>query len=444
MTDSLYLDEVAGFLRSLDDPTIPGHELLLSLDKEESLLSLQGTEIALQMLDVTPVDDLFITVEDSVDGNRDHHTDSDCTSAESESVASTSSPPVVVESIRSRDAIRRSTYRQKQKAEKDELYRQVEELSSQLSMLQKNKEDAEVSRGTGLAQTALWKALATRHMQGRLIAEEQRRRLCEAVERRSALIRDLGVIIRKRISEEQPEEEPAAKKPRTESPDMALYQAYMSELDEVYARTDGIFKDTSAQREAEECDESPGYFSVQRKVENDSRYHELVGKSTTPFAYDRVQVYIDRACCMENRMGRELIEGASVPENTTIVKARVNPAGFAGSLVQHTVRRKYAEADRIVVVSRKFTEGDGAFSGMQSDETGWSIVRPSPSCVKGGAGTLLESVTRFVPINFSSASSSGVTVKQFAAAIIKAGEENCQSCIQQLEMLLLNDALGVC
>ncbi|KAE8955238.1 hypothetical protein PR001_g32184, partial [Phytophthora rubi] len=73
MTDSLYLDEVAGFLRSLDDPTIPGHELLLSLDKEESLLSLQGTEIALQMLDVTPVDDLFITVEDSVDGNRDHH-----------------------------------------------------------------------------------------------------------------------------------------------------------------------------------------------------------------------------------------------------------------------------------------------------------------------------------------------------------------------------------
>ncbi|KAE9259073.1 hypothetical protein PR003_g34946, partial [Phytophthora rubi] len=180
---------------------------------------------------------------------------------ESESVASTSSPPVVVESIRSRDAIRRSTYRQKQKAEKDELYRQVEELSSQLSVLQKNKESAEVSRGTGLVQSPVWKALATRHMQGRLIAEEQRRRLCEAVERRSALIRDLGVIIRKRISEEQPEDvRSSAKKLRTESPDTALYQAYMSELDEVYARTDGIFKDTSAQREAEECDESPGYF----------------------------------------------------------------------------------------------------------------------------------------------------------------------------------------
>ncbi|KAE9277046.1 hypothetical protein PR003_g28894 [Phytophthora rubi] len=171
----------------------------------------------------------------------------------------------------------------------------------------------------------------------------------------------------------------------------------MSELDEVYARTDGIFKDTSAQREAEECDESPGYFSVQRKVENDSRYHELMGKTTTPFAYDRVQAYIGRVSCMDNRNGYEKIEDAWVPENTTIMKARVNAAGIAGSLVQHTVTRKYMEADRIVVVWRKFTEGEGVFSGMHSDETGWNIVRPSPSCVKGGAGTLLESVTRFVP-----------------------------------------------
>ncbi|KAE9259089.1 hypothetical protein PF008_g33454 [Phytophthora fragariae] len=89
---------------------------------------------------------------------------------------------------------------------------------------------------------------------------------------------------------------------------MALYQAYISELDEVYARTDGIFRDMPVQKEAEECDESQGHYNVQREVVKDSRYHELVGKSTTPFAYDRVQVYIDRACCMENRMGRELIE----------------------------------------------------------------------------------------------------------------------------------------
>ncbi|KAE8990030.1 hypothetical protein PF011_g18528 [Phytophthora fragariae] len=192
-------------------------------------------------------------------------------------------------------------------------------------------------------------------MQGRLIAEEQRRRLCEAVERRSALIRDLGVIIRKRISEEQPEDvRSSAKKLRTESPDTALYQAYISEPDEVYARTDGIFKDTSAQREAEECDESPGYFSVQRKVENDSRYHELMSKTTTPFAYDRVQTYIGRVSCMDNRKGYEMIEDAWVPENTTIMKARVNAAGIAGSLVQHTVTRKYMEADRVVVVWKKF------------------------------------------------------------------------------------------
>ncbi|EGZ09027.1 hypothetical protein PHYSODRAFT_347981 [Phytophthora sojae] len=442
MTDSLCLDEVAGFLCTLDDPSISGHELLQSLDKDESLLSLQGTEIALQMLDVSPVDGLL---EDPLfDSNSDqNHTDSDCTSAESESVASASSPPPVVENVRSRDAIRRSTYRQKQKAQKEELYRQVEQLSSQLAMLQQKKKDADASQGMGFAQTAVWKALANRHLQGRMIAEEQRRRLCEAVHRRSALIRDLGVIIRKRFSEEQPEEAGSAtKRPRTESPDMALYQAYINELDEAYARTDSIFKETAAHREELECDDSFGFYNAPRAVVKDSRYHELVGKSTTPFAYERVHAQVGRVCCMENRMGRERIEGPWVPENTTIVKARVDIPVVAGSLVQHTVMRKYQEADRVVVVWRKFTEGKAEFAGMHSDETGWNIVRPSPSCVGGGAGTVLESVTRFVPINFSSAASTGVTVKQFADTIIKVGEEECQSCIEQLEKMLLDDALG--
>ncbi|KAF1779837.1 hypothetical protein GQ600_24971 [Phytophthora cactorum] len=239
MADSVFLDEVVGFLHNIDDPTVSGAELLLSLDKDGPLLSLPDTDIAFQLLDVSPIDGLFSSSEDD---SKDHHsaaTDSDCTSVETESVASASSPrttEVAVESIRSRDAIRRSSYRQKRKAEKAELYKEVEELSTQLADLQ-NREGAVKARGgLGLAQTAVWKALANRHLEARLIAEEQQRRLREAVERRSTLIRDLGVIIRKRISEEQQDGDHTnspSKRARIESPDMALYETFINELDEV-------------------------------------------------------------------------------------------------------------------------------------------------------------------------------------------------------------------
>ncbi|KAF1779832.1 hypothetical protein GQ600_16579 [Phytophthora cactorum] len=53
--------------------------------------------------------------------------------------------------------------------------------------------------------------------------------------------------------------------------------------------------------------------------------------------------------------------------------------------------------DRVVIVWRKFTEGEGVYAGMHSDETGWNIVRPSSD----GAGTVMESIIRYVPMSFS-------------------------------------------
>ncbi|KAG3112392.1 hypothetical protein PI125_g8265 [Phytophthora idaei] len=283
MADSEFLDEVVGFLHNIDDPTVSGAELLLSLDKDGPLLSLPDTDIAFQLLDVSPTDGLFSSSEDD---SKDHHsaaTDSDCTSVETESVASASSPrttEVAVESIRSRDAIRRSSYRQKRKAEKAELYKEVEELSTQLADLQ-NREGAVKARGgLGLAQTAVWKALANRHLEARLIAEEQQRRLREAVERWSTVIRELGVIIRKRISEEQQDGDHTnspSKRARIESPDTA-YETFINELDEVYARTDSIFKESEMQASLGDG----GLFNPTRAFTRKSSHHELTGKSISP------------------------------------------------------------------------------------------------------------------------------------------------------------------
>ncbi|ETL88123.1 hypothetical protein L917_12776, partial [Phytophthora nicotianae] len=442
MADSVFLDEVVGFLHNIDDPTVSGADLLLSLDKEEPLLSLPDTDIALQLLDVSPIDGLFTSLED------DHHsaaTDSDCTSVETESVASVSSPRTtevtVDNNIRSKDAIRRRSYRQKRKVEKAELYKEVEQLSNQLSELQSREEAIKARRGLGLAQTALWKALANRHLQARLMAEEQQRRLREAVERRSAVIKDLGVVIRKRISEEQHDVDRAyspSKKPRIESPDMALYETFINELDEVYARTDSIFKEAGVQ-DSRNDDE---LYNDARAVSKKSNYHELTGKMTTPFPFDRVRAFVGEVKCMEQRANYERIQLPGVSDNTAVVKFRIQArvGNAVGSLVQHAITRRYYEEDRIVLIWRKFTEGEGVYAGMHSDETGWNIVRPSSD----GSATVMESIIRYVPMSFNTVASPSGKLNEFTDTIISAGEEDCHACLQKLEALLLDDALGVC
>ncbi|POM57499.1 Hypothetical protein PHPALM_37980 [Phytophthora palmivora] len=66
MADSVFLDEVVGFLHNIDDPTVSGADLLLSFDKDAALLALPDTDIALQLLDVTPINGLF-------EDDKDHH-----------------------------------------------------------------------------------------------------------------------------------------------------------------------------------------------------------------------------------------------------------------------------------------------------------------------------------------------------------------------------------
>ncbi|KAI9990874.1 hypothetical protein PInf_018491 [Phytophthora infestans] len=442
MADSLFLDEVVGFLHNIDDPTVSGADLLLSLDKEEPLFSLPDTDIALQLLDVSPIEGLFSSSDDD---SKDHHsaTDSDCTSVETESIASTSSPrttEVPVENIRSRDAIRRSSYRQKRKVEKAELYKEVEQLSTQLSALQSREDAVKARRGLGLAHTAVWKALANRHLQARLVAEEQQRRLREAVERRSIIIRDLGTIIRKRISEENDgcHANSPFKRARVESPDMALYETFIKELDEVYARTDNTFKESEIQASPND----DGFYNLKRAMSRRASYHELTGKSTTPFPFDRVRAYVGQIKCMEQRANCERIQLPGISDDTTVVKFRIQArvGNAIGSLVQHAITRRYYESDLIVVVWRKFTEGEGVYAGMHSDETGWNIIRPSSD----GAGTVMESIIRYVPMSFSTVASAGSKLNEFTDTIISAGEEDCHACLQKLESLLLDDALGVC
>ncbi|KAG7393995.1 hypothetical protein PHYBOEH_005950 [Phytophthora boehmeriae] len=428
MNDSLLLDDVEGFLH-FDNS---GAELVNNLDKEDNDALLSDTD--LQLLDA---DDL-IGLDDPVDVV----TDSDCTSVECESVMSASSPAqtVVIENIRSGDALRRSSYRKKQKDHKDALYRQANELSEKLTTLLKKKEAAKARQGLGLGPTVVWKALASRHLQARLIAEEQNSRLRKALQKQSSLIDELGAAIHNRIGEDQThQDQRPAKKPRSESPDAVLYEAYLKEMDGVYARVDDVFKETTVK-----TSENPyTTFTPSLSTRGDASYHELVGRTTTPFSYDRVRkVTHNLHCLMGNRSDAKLIyREPGLSASTSIVKVRIpGPANItpARALVQHSIMRKYYESDRVVVVCRKFTEGEGAFDGMHSDETAWNIVRPAST-----TGTVVESIIRSKPMTFRTADSSDAALKQFTDMVMAANEEDWRLAYGKMEELLLNDAIGV-
>lgn len=414
MTDSMFLDDVVGFLHNIDDPTVSGPELLLALDKEGPYLF------------PSDISSLFSLVDPEIPLHDGQTTDSGF--HDTENIASVVSTPRIteVEDIRTTDALRRSHYRQKRKAEKNDLYAELNDLTTQLRTLQAKKA-ADRTRGLEFSSSMIWKALASRHWHERLMAEEQQRRLREAVGKRSALIRDLGEIVRKRISEDQQPgiETVLLKKARRDAPDVTFYEIFINELDDVYARTDRVFQESVSE-------------SLLMKPTN----HELVGKRITPFPFERVRLLFDNIDFIASRRGYERIEIPGISNDTAVFKYRFQArvGDRVVSFLQHLITRRYTEADRVVLIWRKFAEEEGTLAGKHVDETGWNIIRQSVD----GTGTLMESTSRYVPMSFGSVTTDASELKEFTDTIRSVGEEECQKCVRKLEALLLDDALGVC
>ncbi|RLN54252.1 hypothetical protein BBJ28_00005617 [Nothophytophthora sp. Chile5] len=412
------------------------------------------SESCLPLLEADPID-CFLAIGDGDAGVptcASVGTDSECTSVDGERSASdsvgassaSSSPANATGSSdgRSKDAKRRCTYREKQKNQRDDLRRQVTELSSELVVLQEAHTAAENKSRREMATSGkMWKALASQRLQARLIAEEQQRRLHAAIVKRSTLIESIGAVVRKRIAEAEPargRNQGVDKRARRTSPNDALYETYLNEMDEVYARTDEVFRSS----ELHSVTEVGLRYEPSRVTDAASGHHELVGKISTPFNFQRVCHALSIVACMENRQeDRETYDGFDASDGTIAAKFRVSSHRSDRSLVQYFVMRRYQERDRLVAIWRKFTEGEGVFAGLHSDETGWNVVRPSPGCVDGG--TVMESIIRFVPMNFSSATSSAALIGQFTDMVVSTGEEDCQECLRRLEKLLLDEALGV-
>ncbi|RLN80929.1 hypothetical protein BBJ28_00003399 [Nothophytophthora sp. Chile5] len=422
--DAVFLEEIVSFLHSCDQPAFP---LSLGLD------------------DVNPEALLIDTAALLPPSLASNPLNSD-----TKQVTNSKAKPTPREVLRSKDAVRRRVYREQQKQEREQLHRQVAELSAELASIQAANEDPTTWRPTEQKlSNCLWKAIASRQREGRRAAEDQQRRLHAAIGARATLIADLNGLLRQRIrdtnvldydSQDGEEDIDGSsyrhKRMRLEAPDAALYETYLHKLDVIYAQTDEVFASCGVDSISGSSHRSKHI----RKMTGGTEYFEYVDKQLLPFDFRKTCRSIWQVANLQHRQqDRQLYRGVTDSENTSAVKFRVtsHQNGPAVSLLQRVVVRRYEEPDRVVLVWSVLTEGEGCFKGLHCEETGWCRVRPASSSSE--AGTIMEECVRHVPMHFSNAIAKEPIVGQFTEMVLSTGEENNQEVLHAMDKLLLDE-----
>ncbi|KAF4027992.1 hypothetical protein GN244_ATG20353 [Phytophthora infestans] len=112
---------------------------------------------------------------------------------------------------------------------------------------------------------------------------------------------------------------------------------------------------------------------------------------------------------------RKDYDGVEDSDSTVALKYRVIrtlASGTTVSVVQRLVGRRFIEQNRVVGIWKTYTEGEGAFRGMHSTQTGWSCLRPMPD----GSGTVGEVCVRQNPVLFNASPSAAREFYRFLQA----------------------------
>ncbi|KAF4035096.1 hypothetical protein GN244_ATG12866 [Phytophthora infestans] len=168
-------------------------------------------------------------------------------------------------------------------------------------------------------------------------------------------------------------------------------------------------------------------------MQNGTEFFQSYGRQIMPFEYGQTCHHLWRLVLLGHRQeDRRFYRDAQDPENILGVRCRLR-----GSSVVHFAIRRFEEKDRTVLVWRALTEGEGIFSGMYTDETGWCKVHSAEmnSC------TTVETCSRVVPMHFGVSASRLGVAEQFISIVLKSNEEDIEQIAMKLDKLLLDEAL---
>lgn len=361
-------------------------------------------------------------------------------------------------------AKRRNAYRQRMKQELHDLRTESAELSAKLKVIQEESEvpgklrryrgDSDVSTSSSSPTSVLvapgWKGIAVRQMEGRLEAEALNRELRTQVSMNRALIQHISNALRLRINAVDAHRRRSLalahqKRVRLEESDSRLFNTFLREVDDMYLKTDGVFRDCERLFKTDE----PLTSNYRRKWdrETNSECVEFVDTIVVPFGFRKAPSALWRAMpVIFGKEAKPTIVAVGDPETTLAMKYHFiyyhdeERTPFQCCMLM----KRYEERDRSVFVWRALSEGEGAVSAVQSVETGWCVVRPSPN---GAAPTVFQFCTRVWPVHPPTTTVSenkdfGEEVEHLVDLMMRSSEDETVDMARAIENVLLEDTVA--
>lgn len=370
-------------------------------------------------------------------------------STSSSSASETPSLPDKRERERALAAKRRRAYNARAKSELALLKHQEGELAATLRQL-KGRLERRHRGGAGGATLSVpkWRGIAILQMEQRLAAEALNEKLRYRVEGQSRVIRELySVLQRLQMGEANSDavvHRDVGGPVRLELADTLLFETYLKELDVMYAMTDGVFRECGLDLDQEKPVVTHCPWE-KWDAESESEYWECAGVAliSLPYHEARLTLWPVNHFFHARQEQRQFYRGVGDPDNTLATKFRVHYRSQAPAaaipLIGRMVMRRYHEAGRTVLVWRTLYDGEGAFAGMHSDETGWCIVRPTTDRAAIGAGaTIVQMCGRFVPSHFSARREPPKHVlRAFSEVVMESVTVDCDQLVRMMEELLL-------
>ncbi|KAL3670912.1 hypothetical protein V7S43_004097 [Phytophthora oleae] len=272
---------------------------------------------------------------------------------------------------------RKMRHYERQRKQKTELEQQIASLSEVLQQEQAKKK-AKVDKSPS-RYSLVWEACIRRDLEATLAAEAQKRWLQAAIRGKIELIDDLKTVVRQHmniaslIAAASPEN---GSKLFLQPSDDLLYSMDIQDINDLYAQTDLVFGSCCSELETERSE-----FSRTETTDPSGVSVFVVRKQLMMYSYEQTsQAMWMFSNHIHRQVDREEFEAFDDRETTQAVKFRIMrrlPGGDLASLTQRITTRRFVEKDRVVIVLKSFTAGEGPLRGIQTDETGWITIQPS-------------------------------------------------------------------
>ncbi|KAG1691804.1 hypothetical protein DVH05_026179 [Phytophthora capsici] len=286
----------------------------------------------------------------------------------------------------------------------------VVELENELKVLHTGKRQSNALmgakpsyHGSSEASARVWQRVAQRQAQGRGEAEAENKRLKSILEGQIQLAQKLEQVLHNRPNVSVFQDKTPQKRLCLGGEDpSSMYELFLSELDGLYAQMDGVFHQNGMEMSVDDSLRKAYVRTRNGPEDQDELYAELQDVNIIPFAFEKTSSAMWYAVkrqysknCYHSYQGE-----IDRPDDTIAVKYRsqCKRRGVDTWLDAVMVMRCYSGRDRLAIVWRSVSRGEDEFSGMYTDETGWSVLkRIPPNSGINLSGCVMHNCVHIVP-----------------------------------------------